>query len=132
MVSGTLELKTMIFRYGLTSQEIDISATKLELYDLARFFSKGEGSISVEQGVSPSPYERLASCLEIETIPTNLVYCGVYSNKIIVQGDLQKLSVISENILGLADGGSGHMHIEYFEDHPYLCEKSTPLIISCI
>jgi hypothetical protein len=121
----------MIFRYSLIFQEIAISATQIELVDLAQFFSKGAGSIAVEQNVSPYPYERIASCLEIESIPTNLVCIGVCFNKIIVQGDLQKLSVISENIFNLADGGSGHMHIEYFEDHPYLCEKSTPLVISC-
>jgi hypothetical protein len=123
----------MIIRYSLDSQEIDISASKVELLYLAEYFSQGEGSISSEQGISPYPYEKLALCLEIENTNESLVCFSILQDKILVQGDLRKLVVISENILGLANGGSGqHIHIDYFEEHPYLCEESMPIVIGCI
>jgi hypothetical protein len=128
-----LQANIMIIRYSLDSQEIDISASKVELLYLAECFSRGEGSISSEQGISSYPYKKLALCLEIQNIRESLVCFNVLQDNILVQGDLRKLLVISENILGLANGGSGqHTHIDYFEEHPYLCAESMPIVISCI
>jgi hypothetical protein len=123
----------MIIRYSLDSQQIDISASKVELLYLAECFSQGEGSIVSEQGINSYPYEKLALCLEIENINASLVCFSILQDKILVRGDLRKLLVISENILGLANEGSGqHVHIEYFEEHPYLCAESMPIVVSCI
>jgi hypothetical protein len=50
----------------------------------------------------PSPYPELATSLEVYVLPATLVSFQIESGKIVVRGDLAKLSVIAENILGLA------------------------------
>jgi hypothetical protein len=123
----------MRFRYSSDSQEIDVSGTKIELMSLAEYFSKGEGIIDGRKEGDPYPYRAFAGCLEVKKAKDSLVSFRVIPGKIIVRGDLQKLLIISENILNLvSDGGyAKHMHIEYFEDHPYLSEESIPVIVSC-
>jgi hypothetical protein len=124
----------MRFSYSSNSQEIDVSGTRIELTNLAEYFSKGKGILDGQKEGDPYPYRAFAGCLEIKKVKDSLVNFRVILGKIIVQGDLQKLSIISENILDLvSNSGCGtHMHIEYFEDHPYLCAESIPVIVSCM
>ena len=82
-----------------------------------------------EKEVDSYPYGNLAECLEIDNLPGSLVNFRISSDKILVQGDLQKLSVIADNIIGLAEYGQ-HIHIDYWEDHLYLSEYSIPIVIS--
>jgi hypothetical protein len=123
----------MRFRYSSDSQEIDVSGTNIELMNLAEYFSKGEGIIDGQKQGDPYPYSAFVGCLEVKKVKDSLVSFRILPGQIIVKGDLQKLSIISENILTLAsDGGyANHLHIEHFEDHPYLSEESIPVIVSC-
>ena len=132
-IKNRLEENRVRFSYSLDYREIDISGTKIELLNLAEYFSRGEGLIDGEKEGNPYPYKAFAVCLEIKKITDNLVIFGISSDKIIVTGELQKLSIISENIVNLVTitGSGRHMHIEYFEDHPYLSEESIPIIIGC-
>jgi hypothetical protein len=124
----------MRFSYSSNSQEIDISGTRIELLNLAAYFSKGEGILEGQKEGDPYPYKAFAGCLEINKVKDSLVNFRVVPGKITVLGDLQKLSIISENILDLVSGGGcgTHIHIEYFEDHPYLLAESIPVIVSCM
>jgi hypothetical protein len=124
----------MLFRYNLNPTEISISAKKTELSNLASLLLNGENSVKGEKEVDPYPYQKLAESLEIKNSIKSLVSFEILSGKILVEGDLQRLLIISENILDLlANGGQeAHMHIEYFEAHPYLSEKSIPVVINCI
>lgn len=123
----------MRFSYSSNSQEIDVSGTRIELINLAEYFSEGEGIIDGQTEGDPYPYMAFARCLEIKKVKDSPVKFRVLPGRITVQGDLQKLLIISENILDLvSNGGCGtHLHIEYFEDHPYLCAESIPVIFSC-
>lgn len=124
----------MIFRYSLNPQEISISGTKIELMNLSRLFLQGDNLIKGEKNADPHPYKELSEYLEIRNLEKSLVSFKVLSGKILAQGDLQKLLIVSENILDLLEHSTyeNHIHMEYFEDHPYLSEESIPVIISCI
>lgn len=124
----------MIFRYSLNPQEISISGTKIELMNLSRLFLQGDNLIQGEKKIDPRPYKELSEYLEIRNLEKSLVSFKVLSGKILAQGDLQKLLIVSENILDLLEHSTyeNHIHMEYFEDHPYLSEESVPVIISCI
>ena len=118
----------MIISYSTNTQEIEIKETREKLPDIARLFFEGKGSIYAEINSEPPYYPDLAKSLEIHTLTATSVNLKIESEKIVVRGDLSKLSIVAENILGLAQHGGGHMHIDYWEGHPYLSEESIPVV----
>ncbi len=63
----------------------------------------------------------------------SLVQIGCSSDSLSIEGAREKLEVLAENIEYVASSAadSNHIHIEYYQDHPYLAAESMPLVISC-
>jgi hypothetical protein len=50
---------------------------------------------------------------------------------LVISGDRGTRAILAENVQAMAaaeDGG--HLHIDYFPEHPYLAEGSVPMVIN--
>jgi hypothetical protein len=128
----------MIIRYTNSKyKEISILVNQQDLLQISDLFSMGEGYIICNSDSNPTPYEQYAVGLNIKPVKNKLVEFSINENKeILVEGDPTMLSVIAENIIDFSENTSteSHIHLDYFEEHPYLTENSIPIIIafSCI
>ncbi len=124
----------MIIRYTQsTHKEISILGNHQDLQQMSRLFSTSQGYIICNADSNPAPYEQYAMGLIIKRIENKLVEFSITENiEILVEGNRNMLSMIAENIVDFSQNAitESHMHIDYFEDHPYLDKKSIPVIIA--
>jgi hypothetical protein len=123
----------MIIEYSINAlKEVYISGNQEELSKVAQLFAAGEGTIICDMDVISPTYEQTAKELIIKSVSKKLVSFKITSNnEILVEGELAMLSVIAENIndfLNYIDTES-HIHIDYFDEHPYLDSESMPVVI---
>jgi hypothetical protein len=123
----------MIIRYADQAREVEIAATEQELLELSEKLK--EGNLQVEsnaKGYDVHPYSRFLSEIQVRIIPGHLVeFQVIQQEKLFIQGDYQKISILAEEILEFAkDCNQGeHIHIEYFDSHFYLSPNSVPVVI---
>jgi Na+-translocating ferredoxin:NAD+ oxidoreductase RnfC subunit len=123
----------MIIEYSINAlKEVYISGNQEELSKIAQLFSAGEGTMTCDMEVISSTYEQTAKELIIKSVSKKLVNFGITSNnEILVEGEPAMLSVIAENINNFLEyiDTESHIHIDYFDEHPYLDLESMPVII---
>jgi hypothetical protein len=123
----------MIIGYSVSKiKEVYISGSQKDMSNMAEIFSAGEGTIDCNVESSLPPYEQVAKKLVIKSVSKKLVNFSITNdNKILVEGESSMLLVISENIKGFLEyiDTESHIHIDYFDEHPYLDPASIPVII---
>jgi hypothetical protein len=123
----------MIIGYSTSVvKEVYISGSQEDMAKMARVFLAGEGTITCGIESSLPPYEKVAKKLTVKSVSKKLVNFSITSeNEILVEGEPSMLSVIAENIKGFLDyiDTESHIHIDYFDEHPYLDPASIPVII---
>jgi hypothetical protein len=114
------------------NEEIYISANQKDLVEISRIFSIGQGIMICDLCMELPPYTEFARALKVMSINKKLVKFGITdSNEILVEGDPSMLLVISENINSFLDyiDTESHIHIDYFDEHPYLSAESISVVI---
>ncbi|WP_328744178.1 hypothetical protein OHT57_02510 [Streptomyces sp. NBC_00285] len=111
--------------------EVDLTATATELACLARAVAEGDGFISAASA-SPPDGSTLAG-IEVRNALDSGVRIGLDARRqiLVISGDLHARAVLAENLHALvtAEDG-GHLHIDYFPEHPYLVPGSLPLVVN--
>ena len=120
-------------RYNPDPPEISLAGSRAELAAVAERLA-APGSIELAQAPSGGPYPVVLSSLTVVVRPGSRVRIVVDGPAIQVEGDAAKLADLAANIRGLADEGEvgAHQHIEWFPDHWYLAEESTPLVLELL
>lgn len=124
----------MLVLYSGDTRELEIRATETDLVELSAKLLKDGSVIECERNSTDiAPYPYLLSVIVIEIIPDDSVKLRVIkNNELMISGDSRKLSILSETIANFAkDWVAGeHIHLEYFEDHPYLAEDSIQAVLT--
>ncbi|MEV0649685.1 hypothetical protein AB0I28_30955 [Phytomonospora sp. NPDC050363] len=109
--------------------EVDLKATGAELAALAEAVAEGAGFIDA---VSSRDDGALAGVEVGATAgPGVRIDLDARRRVLMISGDAEARAVLADNLHGMAvaeDGG--HLHVDYFPDHPYLVEGSLPLIVN--
>ncbi len=119
---------------------LDIEGSAEGLRDLARQIEQCSGTC--ELLLTKDPAKKTVGLGNTRTIsillgagPVNIFHS---QGAVTISGSKQKLNVLAENILWLAnqDGGSkdseitNHIHVEYHPGHFYLAETAIPMVLS--
>ncbi|WP_327714202.1 hypothetical protein OG381_01325 [Streptomyces sp. NBC_00490] len=115
--------------------EVDLTATATELACLARAIADGEGfirSASASAPASSGDGNTLAG-VEARKAPGSGVRIVLDAQRqtLVISGDPDARAVLAENLHAMATAeDGGHLHIEYFPEHPYLVAGSLPLVVN--
>jgi hypothetical protein len=110
--------------------EVDLSATETELTRLADLVTAGEGSLTCESEPA-EPNALTAVEVSQTTDPGVRIHVDAARRVLVISGDLAVRAILAANLNGVAqmeDGG--HLHVDYFPDHPYLAAGSVPLVVN--
>jgi hypothetical protein len=109
--------------------EVHLSATERELSRLADLVTTGEGSLACES--EPAEPGALATVEVAQaTGPGVCIHVDTTRRVLVISGDAGARAILAANLTGTAqleDGG--HLHVDYFPDHPYLAAGSVPLVV---
>lgn len=109
--------------------EVHLSATETELTRLADLVAAGEGSLTCES--EPAEPGALAAVEVAQaTGPGVRIHVDTTRHVLVISGDASARAILADNLNGTAqmeDGG--HLHVDYFPDHPYLAAGSVPLVV---
>jgi hypothetical protein len=110
--------------------EVDLSATETELIRLADLVTAGEGSLTCES--EPAESNALTAVEVTQTTdPGVRIHVDTVRSVLVISGDPAARAVLADNLHDIAqmeDGG--HVHVDYFPDHPYLAAGSVPLVVN--
>jgi hypothetical protein len=105
--------------------EVHLSATETELTRLGDLVAVGEGSLTCE---SAEPGALAAVEVAQATCPGVRIHVDATRHVLVISGDAGARAILADNLNGAAqmeDGG--HLHVDYFPDHPYLATGPVPL-----
>ncbi|MEY9968796.1 hypothetical protein ABIA33_006883 [Streptacidiphilus sp. MAP12-16] len=111
--------------------EVELTATATELACLASAVAEGAGFISAAF-VSSLDGNTLAG-IEVRRALGSGVCIDVDTQRqtLVINGDADARAVLAENLHAMATSeDGGHLHIDYFPEHPYLVEGSLPLVVN--
>ena len=109
--------------------EVDLTASAQELDRLASAVSDGDGLFSCS---SAPGGDYLAGVMVTKSSgPGVRIHLDAPHQVLVISGDEVGRAVLAGNLhaMAAADDG-GHLHIDYFPDHPYLVEGSVPLVVN--
>ncbi|MFB7620552.1 hypothetical protein [Kitasatospora sp. NPDC056181] len=109
--------------------EVDLTASAEELTRLASAVADGEGLLNS----TSSPGSNALAGIEVREAPGPGVRIRLDAPRqiLVISGDPVARAILADNLHGMAiaeDGG--HLHIDYFPEHPYLAEGSLPLVVN--
>ncbi|MEV0907296.1 Imm32 family immunity protein [Streptomyces hokutonensis] len=118
---------------GDSTGELELSGTRSELLALGRKLRSGEGETLLAKVPDPFPYSRSLLRIEVHQASGKIrISSSGDSESLNVEGRLESLSLLAENIEGFAleaDQGD-HLHVDYFPEHEYLVEGSGSLVVA--
>jgi hypothetical protein len=113
-----------------TVLEVDLSATETELTRLADLVTAGQGSLTC--GPEPAEPNTLTAVEVTQTTnPGVRIHVDAARRVLVISGDPATRAILAAKLNGMAqmeDGG--HLHVDYFPDHPYLAAGSAPLVVN--
>ncbi|MFE9019193.1 hypothetical protein ACFYNL_11570 [Streptomyces sp. NPDC007808] len=109
--------------------EVDLAGSADELAGLADAVAEGEGFLACE----PLPEGNGLTGISVRTTSEPGVRIELDSGlrALVISGDAESRGVLGRNLrtMAMAEDG-GHLHVDYFPEHPYLLEGSLPLVVS--
>ncbi|WP_329332793.1 hypothetical protein OG252_00480 [Streptomyces sp. NBC_01352] len=111
--------------------EVHLTATATELACLAGAIAEGEGFFS-SASASSLDGNTLAG-VEVRKAPGSGVRIVLDAQRqtLVISGDPDARAVLAGNLQAMATAeGGGHLHIDYFPEHPYLVAGSLPLVVN--
>ncbi|RLP97087.1 hypothetical protein EAD96_30310 [Micromonospora sp. BL1] len=115
------------------SGEVDISGTAGEYHALAALIVAGSGGHAAEPDATDDFGGTALSGLQVSTSAHRMVLISIDDARGVLQisGASAPLALLASNVEAMAaDQGGGHLHIDYFPDHPYLAPTSVSLIVN--
>jgi hypothetical protein len=111
--------------------EVDLTATATELACLASAVADGAGFISAAFA-SPHDDNTLAGIEVGKALGSGVrIELDTQRQTLTISGDAAARAVLAENLHDVATAqDGGHLHIDYFPEHPYLVEGSVPLVVN--
>ncbi len=124
--------QTMIVRYSDETNELDIEATAADFQELSTKFLEDASTMRCESILSPEPYSQLLESVIVKFSPGQPVELRVIESSLVITGDSQKLSLLSENVanFGVEWLAGEHIHLEYYEGHHFLSKSSIPTVLT--
>ncbi|MEU0092188.1 hypothetical protein [Kribbella sp. NPDC006257] len=123
-------------RYSMRSNELDVSATREGLLEIADLVEAGDGRVVADDGVDPLPYDVCIPLLVVRRLAGGGVVIRVSKemSDVTLEGGQDALRLLAENLRGLAVEGADdeHLHLEYFAGHFYLEEASVPAVVGLV
>ena len=112
-------------------ESAEIKGSALELEHLAALFREASDTIAVVDVISVgrTPVDAIA----VRRVSTMAMIQIRYSDRALrVEGAKENLGILADNVSYAASAGcdGSHIHIEHYDEHPYLDAQSLPLIIS--
>ena len=113
-------------------REIDVTFSRTAAAAFADALADGAGTFQAKVGTDPGPYQSFLSGIEVAAQPTGKVVMSLdmAARNLRFAGAVEYLTVLGNNIRNLAEAPdpSGHLHVEYFEDHYYLAESELSVV----
>lgn len=109
--------------------EVDLTASAEELAGLASAVAEGDGFI---KSTAPVDTDTLAG-IEVRKASGSGVRIDVDASRrvLVISGDSSARAILADNLQAMAEAGEGgHLHIDYFPEHPYLVEGSMPVVVN--
>jgi hypothetical protein len=129
---------SIVGRYD--ARQVDLEGSPAALIGLAERLIHPEGTsawaLSQPNDRSAHPYEGFLAVIRI-TLTDGAVQVTVQQQFLDISGNAAGLATLAYNIRWLAEQpvtaiSSDHLHIEFYDDHPYLSPDSWPLIVTVI
>ncbi|MFI5808749.1 hypothetical protein [Streptomyces sp. NPDC051561] len=111
--------------------EVALTATASELARLAGAIAEGAGFISTAS-MRPLDGNTLAG-IEVRTTLSSGVRIDLDAQRqtLVISGDADARAVLADNLHAMATAeDGGHLHIDYFPEHPYLMAGSLPVVVN--
>jgi hypothetical protein len=119
---------------GGTVPEGEIRGSRNDLQTLAQAIRTGNSTLVCSTTGCAHPYGRLLEkiVVQVSLEETPRICVAEDSSELEIRGDQAGLSIIANNIEGLArDGDEGaHWHVEHIPEEPYVAAGSYPITIS--
>ncbi|MFJ9379408.1 hypothetical protein [Streptomyces sp. NPDC101455] len=113
--------------------ELELSGSRSELLALGRKLRSGDGEILLAKASDPFPYSGSLLRIGVRQASGKVrISSSGDSGSLDVEGRLESLSLLAENIEGFAleaDQGD-HLHVDYFPEHDYLAGGSGSLVVA--
>lgn len=109
--------------------EVDLTASAEELNRLASAVRAGEGLLS--STAAPGSDDLAGVEVRKDGGPGAGVHLDASRQVLVISGDRVARAALADNLRAMAaaeDGG--HLHIDYFPDHPYLVAGSMSLVVN--
>ena len=128
----------MKIRYSDSTNELEIEPCRDDLLNLSKKLLEDDAEIIavVEEDSKAAPYSRFLFGIKIKVLPEELVEFKVTPDcRLIIKGDLSKLSMLSEVLFSLIEDWNigehptyKHFHIDHFSAD-YLSPNSISLVV---
>jgi hypothetical protein len=122
----------MTVRYSNEPNELDIEATATDFQELSTKLMEDGSTMGCESVLTPEPYSQLLESVVVKFSPGQNVELRVIKSSLVISGDSQKLAVLSENMANFGKEwlAGEHIHLEYYEGHPFLSKASIPTVLT--
>ncbi|MFF1650861.1 hypothetical protein [Streptomyces sp. NPDC058240] len=109
--------------------EVDLTASAEELADLAYAVAEGDGFIG---STSSLDGDALAGIEARKASGTGVrIELDALRQVRVISGDPGARAILADNLKAMATAeDGGHLHIDYFPEHPYLVEGSVPIVVN--
>jgi hypothetical protein len=109
--------------------EVDLTGSADDLTGLASAVARGDGFI----GCASLPEGDSLLGIEVRNGPGPgvRIQLDAGGRVLVISGDPVARTILADNLAAMATAeDGGHLHIDYFPEHPYLVEGSLPLAVS--
>ncbi|GAB2814039.1 hypothetical protein GCM10027176_18240 [Actinoallomurus bryophytorum] len=114
----------MKINYWPATGELDLTATAAELTRLADMIAVGTGSLTC------TPETLVGVKVADSADPGVRIHLDGRREVLLITGGPAARNILAHNIRGVAEmDDGGHLHVDYFPDHPYLLADSLPLVV---
>ncbi|GAA4592163.1 hypothetical protein GCM10023194_53300 [Planotetraspora phitsanulokensis] len=113
--------------------EIDLSADRATLSHLADLLARGSGSVSADPAQDAPFGQTPLTHLFVQSVDGEsvVVVADAETHSLSIAGDGVFLKIFADNVRAMAEtDDGGHLHIDFYPDHPYLGEGSAPLVVN--
>lgn len=109
--------------------EVDLTASAEELADLAEAVAEGDRFIRSTSSEGSALLAGVA--VEKASRPGVRIDLDASRQTLVISGDPDARAILADNLRAMATAkDGGHLHVDYFPEHPYLLEGSVPIVVN--
>jgi ubiquinone biosynthesis protein UbiJ len=123
----------MLILYADNPQAIEIQASRDDLEQLFAVLVSGKGQIDCGgEALEIKPYSGQLRSLTVNTLQGAQATAAMKGDQLVIEGDMRALASIAQVVDNFKNqwSESEHLHLEYYDGHTFLSEKSIPLILT--